>query len=244
MEESEEESSDEEMELDADDPQKLVRDDEDQKYLDSLPELEREAILAERFEKMKNEADMKRALRESKRKEREERRAVKAATAKKQRKPRKAKAKADTSQDAEVAAALGSSRESGGRNRDATGVKSKKAAALADLRVRRKATTFSLFKHHLTISIVSSNARVSLRRRKMQRTTTLTLVTMTPMMMMTTMKRMPLFDGTRRKHNRSRHESHRDFAKLMTWKSQRRRTKKAFWRNPRMVFPLRWLKLI
>lgn len=29
----------------------LVQDDQDRKYLESLPELEREAILAERFEK-------------------------------------------------------------------------------------------------------------------------------------------------------------------------------------------------
>ena len=137
MEESDEdESSDEEMELDTDDPQKLVKDEEDQKYLDSLPELEREAILADRFEKLKNEADMKRALRESKRKEKEARNAGKPSKAKSGKKASKAKTpKVDTSKDAEIAAALGSSRDAGGRNRDVAGVKSKKAAALADLRV-------------------------------------------------------------------------------------------------------------
>ncbi|ACI64902.1 predicted protein [Thalassiosira pseudonana CCMP1335] len=67
-------SSDEELELDMDtyDTQKLVQGDDDKKYLDSLPELEREAILAERFEKLKSEADMKKALRENKRREKEQ----------------------------------------------------------------------------------------------------------------------------------------------------------------------------
>ena len=59
-------SDDEEAELDEMDMDKLVEDDEDQKYLDSLPEIEREAILAERFEKRKAEIDMKKALKESK----------------------------------------------------------------------------------------------------------------------------------------------------------------------------------
>ena len=69
VEESEdEESSDEEAEFDNEtfDPQKLVKDEEDQKYLDSLPELEREAILGERFEKRKADMDMKKALRDAK----------------------------------------------------------------------------------------------------------------------------------------------------------------------------------
>ena len=69
MEESDDdESSDEEAELDMEtfDTQRLVKDEEDQKYLDSLPEFEREAILGERFEKRKAEHDMKKALRESK----------------------------------------------------------------------------------------------------------------------------------------------------------------------------------
>ena len=61
-------SSDEERELDMEtfDTQTLVKDDADRKYLDSLPELEREAILGDRFEKLKAEQDMKKALRESK----------------------------------------------------------------------------------------------------------------------------------------------------------------------------------
>ena len=66
MEESEDESSDEELELEDGDLQSLVKDDTDQKYLNSLPEIEREAILGERFEKRKAEVDMKRALREAK----------------------------------------------------------------------------------------------------------------------------------------------------------------------------------
>lgn len=61
-------SSEEERELDMEtfDTQALVENEEDQKYLDSLPEFEREAILGERFEKLKAAADMKKALRESK----------------------------------------------------------------------------------------------------------------------------------------------------------------------------------
>ena len=60
--------SEEERELDMEtfDTQKLVEDEEDQKMLDALPEIQREAILGERFEKLKNAADMKRALRVSK----------------------------------------------------------------------------------------------------------------------------------------------------------------------------------
>ena len=46
--------------------QKLVKNEEDRKQLDKMTELEREAILAERFEKLKSEADMKKALRENK----------------------------------------------------------------------------------------------------------------------------------------------------------------------------------
>jgi RNA polymerase-associated protein RTF1 len=61
-------SSEDERELDMEtfDTHELVQGEEDQKYLDSLPELEREAILGERFEKLKSAADMKKALRESK----------------------------------------------------------------------------------------------------------------------------------------------------------------------------------
>lgn len=61
-------SSEEEQEwgMESFDTQKLVQSEADKEYLDSLPELEREAILAERFEKLKSEADMKKALRENK----------------------------------------------------------------------------------------------------------------------------------------------------------------------------------
>jgi RNA polymerase-associated protein RTF1 len=69
MEESSDESSEDEMELDMDnmDQNQLIKDEEDKKYLDSLPEIEREAILAERFEERKAQHDMKQALREEKR---------------------------------------------------------------------------------------------------------------------------------------------------------------------------------
>ena len=78
-------SSDEEAELDMAtfDTQRLVRDEEDQKYLDSLPELEREAILGERFEKAKADMDMKKALKDAKRAEK---------AAKEQKGPKKRKA--------------------------------------------------------------------------------------------------------------------------------------------------------
>lgn len=74
MEESSEDSSDddfdseEEQELDMEtfNYNRLIEDEADQKMLDSLPEIERESILAERFEKFKNAADMKKALRENK----------------------------------------------------------------------------------------------------------------------------------------------------------------------------------
>ena len=63
-----EESSDEEAEWDTEkfNPDSLVEDEEDRKYLDSLTEFEREAVLGERFEKRKAAYDMKKALRESK----------------------------------------------------------------------------------------------------------------------------------------------------------------------------------
>ena len=48
------------------DNNKLIKDDADRKMLDKLSELEREAILAERFEKFKADADMKRAMRDVK----------------------------------------------------------------------------------------------------------------------------------------------------------------------------------
>ena len=65
---SSDESSEEEFELDMEtfDNNKLIKDDADRKMLDKLPELEREAIFAERFEKLKADADMKRAMRDVK----------------------------------------------------------------------------------------------------------------------------------------------------------------------------------
>ena len=135
MEESDE-SSDEENELDMEtlDPQSLVKDEEDQKYLDSLPELDREAILGERFEKRKNEADMKKALRESKRKEREQRRAEKGKAGKKAT-PKPAAKTAVTPKEEDSPSKPSASREGSTRNRDVTGSKRKVAEALANLRV-------------------------------------------------------------------------------------------------------------
>lgn len=140
----EESDSEEEMEMDMDtlDQSQLVKGDEDRKYLDSLPEIEREAILAERFEQRKAEHDMRQALRESKRKEREEKKALEA-KGKKRKAPTPAKKATkkskdsegaiDTSRDKEIALSL-SSRRSSNRDRDATGKKGSKAKALAALR--------------------------------------------------------------------------------------------------------------
>jgi RNA polymerase-associated protein RTF1 len=142
MEESEDdESSEEEAELDMEtfDTQRLVKDEADQKYLDSLPEFEREAILGERFEKRKAEQDMKKALRESMRKKREEKAATQKDTKKRKaatpaKKPaKKAKEAGVTAGDAELAEALAEKRESG-RNKDAKGTKAQKTKALAALR--------------------------------------------------------------------------------------------------------------
>ncbi|CAJ1949813.1 unnamed protein product [Cylindrotheca closterium] len=151
--EDEESSDEEEAEFDNEtfDPQKLVNDEEDQKYLDSLPELEREAILGERFEKRKADMDMKKALRDAKRKEKEEkaakdqkagkkRKASTRATTKKTTPAKKNKAAAETADDETIAKSLASKRGST-RNRDATGSKAKKAEALAALREERKKVT-------------------------------------------------------------------------------------------------------
>jgi len=54
------------LDMETFDTSRLVTDSADQKYLDSLPEIEREGILADRFEKRKAALDMKKALRESK----------------------------------------------------------------------------------------------------------------------------------------------------------------------------------
>ena len=51
-----------EMEMDGVDEQKLVERADDKKYLDSLPEIERESILAQRFEKLKAAAHMKKKI--------------------------------------------------------------------------------------------------------------------------------------------------------------------------------------
>jgi RNA polymerase-associated protein RTF1 len=140
MEESDDDSSEEEMELDMEtlDQSQLIKDEADRKHLESLPEIEREAILAERFEQRKAEHDMKQALRESKRKEREEKKALEQKT-KKRKAPTPAKKgtkktkSSDTSKDEEIAQAL-STRRSSTRDRDATGKKESKAKALAALR--------------------------------------------------------------------------------------------------------------
>ena len=117
-----ESEDDDEMEMDQVDvnnPETLIKDEEDRKYLDSLPELEREAILAERFDKLKQEQDMKRDLLAAKQ-------GNKTAT-----KPQKKKPTA--------AAAAKPETVTGRRNKDASGAKSKKAAALAALKKEKKA---------------------------------------------------------------------------------------------------------
>jgi hypothetical protein len=67
-EESEEVDDDDVMDINTFDTQKLVMGEDDKKYLESLSELKRETILAERFDKLKNDADMKNAIREMERK--------------------------------------------------------------------------------------------------------------------------------------------------------------------------------
>uniref|UniRef100_A0A7S3QBD1 Plus3 domain-containing protein n=1 Tax=Chaetoceros debilis TaxID=122233 RepID=A0A7S3QBD1_9STRA len=58
------------MDMDKLDQDQLIENDADQKYLDALPEIERESILAQRFERLKDKNDMARALKENKRKKR------------------------------------------------------------------------------------------------------------------------------------------------------------------------------
>ena len=134
MEESDDDSSSDEEEFDMDmenlDQNQLIKDEEDRKYLDSLNQLEREAILADRFEQRKKEHDMKVALREQKRIERELKRGQKAP---KKKTVAKKGSKKDTSKDEEVAQRL-SSRRSSTRDRDATKKKEAKNKALAALR--------------------------------------------------------------------------------------------------------------
>ena len=66
---SEDEPNDEEVEdidFDNADPSMLVKGKKDQEYLDSLTEMEREKILADRFEEKKREATLRKALSDSK----------------------------------------------------------------------------------------------------------------------------------------------------------------------------------
>ena len=142
MDESYDESSEEELDMDFEtlDQSKLIKDDEDRKKLESMPEIEREAILAERFDERKAEHDMRQALRESKRKERGEKKALgqkdkKRKTTTSVKKPTKKTKEGDTSRDEEIAQAMSTSRvRSSKRDRDATGKKNSKAKALAALR--------------------------------------------------------------------------------------------------------------
>lgn len=152
---SDDDDDEQELDFETFDPKALVEGDDDQKMLDSLPEFEREAILGERFEKVKNKADMKRALLQSKRKEKETKLSSQppskpskktkttaktkkaAAAAASKATAAKTKKNARTAGDKAMAAKLSAGRESI-RNRDAKGTKGKKAAALAALRKERK----------------------------------------------------------------------------------------------------------
>ena len=60
------EVDDEEIDFDNADPSMFVKDKADQEYLDSLNEMEREKILADRFEEKKREVAMRNALNQSK----------------------------------------------------------------------------------------------------------------------------------------------------------------------------------
>jgi RNA polymerase-associated protein RTF1 len=133
-------SDDEEMELDENNTEALIQDEDDRKHLESLPELEREAILADRFEKLKAEQDMKKVLREAKRRENEKAGKTSGATKRKAAAPAKKtakKSKVETDEDLARKLAGAGKRESQ-RDKDATGAKSKKAAALAALKKSRK----------------------------------------------------------------------------------------------------------
>jgi hypothetical protein len=71
--ESSSSDDDEELEIDVDniDPATLIKDEADQIYLDTLSEFQREAVLGNRFLILKNEREMKNALRAAKRMERD-----------------------------------------------------------------------------------------------------------------------------------------------------------------------------
>ena len=132
MDESDDDSSSEEefdMDMENLDQNQLIKDEEDRKYLESLPEMKREEILAERFEQRKAQHDMKKALRETKRQEREAKKQKAAATTKKATKKSKAE---DTSRDKEIAKSL--TRRSSTRDRNAAKKNDKKKTALERLR--------------------------------------------------------------------------------------------------------------
>jgi RNA polymerase-associated protein RTF1 len=141
LDDDDDESSDEEMEMDMPDQNQLYEDDEDRKRLEAMPEIEREAILAERFEKRKAELDMKAALRDAKRREKEEKKPLEKTTKKRKvpaaKKATKKKKEDETSNDAEVAKTL-AGRRSSTRDRDANKKKESKATALAKLREERQ----------------------------------------------------------------------------------------------------------
>lgn len=91
------ESEEEEMDIDKFDTSQLITSKEDQKYLDSLQEFEREAILGQRFEKKKAEADMRRAMKVAKQQEREKRKSSsKSSTPKKAETPKEIKKEPET----------------------------------------------------------------------------------------------------------------------------------------------------
>eukprot|EP00588_Corethron_pennatum_P031727 CAMPEP_0194348550 /NCGR_PEP_ID=MMETSP0171-20130528/106595_1 /TAXON_ID=218684 /ORGANISM="Corethron pennatum, Strain L29A3" /LENGTH=990 /DNA_ID=CAMNT_0039115901 /DNA_START=59 /DNA_END=3028 /DNA_ORIENTATION=+ len=98
----------------------LIEDEEDRDRLNSMPELDREAILADRFEKKKSEREMAKVLREEKREQRK----------------KAAGAASDGATPAEEAEALAA--RASGRNRDVSGVKTKKAEARASIREEKK----------------------------------------------------------------------------------------------------------
>ena len=65
-EEANDDDEDEDIDFDNADPSMLVKGKKDQEHLDSLTEMEREKILADRFEEKKREATLRKALSDSK----------------------------------------------------------------------------------------------------------------------------------------------------------------------------------
>jgi hypothetical protein len=216
MDESDDDSSEEEMELGQ---STLIKDDEDKKYLDSLPEIEREAILAERFEQRKAELDMKQALRESKRQEREEKKALEKPS-KKRKAPAAATKKAtkksketDTSKDEEIAQSM-STRRSSTRDRDATGKKGSKAKALAALREVSPLMRYE-FPHHfflLTNFIFPGgrSERKPFKGKNPNRASPTSVMMMTRTRTTIMRKLEPSNLGKRKPKNRKRRERHRN----------------------------------